>query len=258
VVWFFFSLKGIMWAHSRRIIMRRVLMISCLASLILVGCSSDKKSDKDPVMPQLGEIQFPTLTETTLPPTATIPAATETAVAIATLSVLPTPEANPQLDGLPPHAHPDGYFQTFMPQGEEWAVQDYDQAGELVQTVINSPYRLVVIHTMARLDAQVYATPDDLSAQYLTMEYFASAWFPYTSWAETRRAVEGERVIIDFSLVADFKAFLGREITRQEDGIIYTARIVVPANDPALLDLLQTLVTRDFVALPPAATGEGS
>jgi len=54
---------------------------------------------------------FPTLT-----PYGTLPSPTQI--------VLPTPEADPQLEGELPYIHSSGAFQTFKPAGSDWFVDE--------------------------------------------------------------------------------------------------------------------------------------
>jgi hypothetical protein len=160
--------------------------------------------------------------------------------------IIPTPEPNPQLDGEPLYIHSSGLFQTFWPAGADWVSSESENAEtSIASVVIQSGARLAVIHTYIRFDVQ-YGTPDSLSRDFLTEGYFVEAWSQYQSWEETGRALTDDSVIVNFDLVSDQNEYLGRDITRTTDGWLYIARLVVPANNPALLDLLQEKVVASF------------
>ena len=38
--------------------------------------------------------------------------------------VIPTPDPDPQLTGRPPYIHSSGLFETFLPAGDDWIVDE--------------------------------------------------------------------------------------------------------------------------------------
>lgn len=165
--------------------------------------------------------------------------------------VVPTPDPDPQLTGRPPYIHSSGLFQTFLPAGRDWIVDEGEsvQASAMARVVISSPQRLVVIHNYIQPGVE-YESLDSLSANYLTAQHFAGAWQDYDSWEETARTVGDEGVVVDFALASEGHDYLGRTTSRLWQDWLFVARIVVPANNPALLDLLQTLVLPAFQGFP--------
>jgi len=181
---------------------------------------------------------FPTLT-----PYGTLPSPTQI--------VLPTPEANPQLEGELPYIHSSGAFQTFKPAGSDWFV---DELATLTDTstarvVIQSSSRLAVIHNYIQ-PGVAYESLDDLSSTYLTNQYFTSAWQDYDSWELTGREITDRAVIVNFNLRSGGNEYLGRDITRLEGTTLYVTRLVVPANNPPLLEKLAALVSATFTGFP--------
>ncbi len=163
--------------------------------------------------------------------------------------VVPTPDPNPQLEGELPYIHSSGYFQTFRPAGSDWVIDEGESvnASTSAKVVIQSPQRLVVIHNYIQPGVE-YESLDALSTGYLTPEHFAGAWANYESWTETGRTVSGESVIVNFDLLSQNVRYLSRSIYRLEGNWLYVIRLVVPANNPSLLDLLQQLVVPSFVS----------
>ncbi len=173
------------------------------------------------------------------------------ATPIPTALVIPTPDPDPQLVGRPPHMHSSGLFQTFLPAGRDWIVDEGEASpgGGTARVVISSPQRLVVIHNYIQPGVE-YESLDALSANYLTAQHFAGAWQDYDGWQETGRAVGEDGVVVDFALTSEGHDYLGRATSRLWEDWLFAVRIVVPANNPTLLDLLQTLVIPTFQGFP--------
>lgn len=169
------------------------------------------------------------------------------------LLVAPPPDPDPQLEGKPPYIHSSGYFYVFYPAGDDWTVSE-STAGDADVTSLNrvflrSSTKLVVIHNYIQPGVE-YETLASLSTNLLTREHFASAWVDYDTWLETNRVVTDDYVITDFALSARGIDYLARTTNWLVDDILYAARIVVPNNNPDLLNLLQGYVVEGFVGLP--------
>jgi len=172
--------------------------------------------------------------------------------------VLPTPDPAPQFGGLAPYVHTSGYFQAFRPAGSDWQVPNENQSGPNTNApgvIFQSIPRQVVIHNYV-VPGVEYASLDSFSQNYLTETYFKGAWLGqlddqgnatgYERFTETNRQITENSVITDFDLVSKSADYVGRDISRLEGTWLYSTRIVVPANDPGLLDLLQNLVISSF------------
>ena len=165
--------------------------------------------------------------------------------------ILPTPGANPRLAGERPYIHSSGAFQTFKPAGSDWYIDELPTLSDTstARVVIQSSSRLAVIHNYIQ-PGVVYESPADLSEMYLTNQYFASAWQDYDRWEITGREITDRAVIVDFALLSNGNEYLGRDITRLEGTTLYVTRLVVPANNPPLLEKLAALVSAAFVGYP--------
>ncbi|MBI5958612.1 MAG: hypothetical protein HY866_07755 [Chloroflexi bacterium] len=168
-----------------------------------------------------------------------------------TAIVFPSPNPNPQLDGALPYIHSSGYFQTFRPAGNDWTIDEGGavSAGTTLKVVMQSPQRLVVIHNYIQPGVN-YQSVDSLSTDFLTDEHFAGAWTDYEGWQETNRTISDNRVLVDFELNSEGKTYLNRSTYWLEGDQLFVTRLVVPSNNPALLDLLQERVMATFTAYP--------
>jgi hypothetical protein len=197
------------------------------------------------IAPDLGtrtsdNVDFPTLT-----PFGTLPPPTRV--------IVPTPEPDPQLQGALPYIHSTGLFQTFRPAGDDWITSEGQGTDNTASAVVQSPARLAVIHNYIRPGVQ-YDTPESLSTDFLNETHFVDAWTEYDSWQETHRAITDARVVVDFDLRSNDIAYLGRSIAWVDEGWLYVVRMVTPANNRALLDLLQASVVPSFKIFPPMQT----
>ncbi|HEX3054363.1 MAG TPA: hypothetical protein VHP83_27145 [Aggregatilineaceae bacterium] len=185
-----------------------------------------------------------------------------TSAPASTKVVLPTPDANPQFGGLSPYVHSSGYFQAFRPAGSDWEAPNENQSGPNTNApgvIFQSIPRQVVIHNYV-VPGVEYASLESFSQNYLTETYFKGAWLGqlddqgnatgYERFTETNRQITENSVISDFDLVSKGANYVGRDISRLEGTWLYSTRIVVPANDPGLLDVLQNLVVPGFFGYP--------
>ncbi len=164
----------------------------------------------------------------------------------------PPPDPNPALDGEPPYVHSSGYFQTFRPFGTDWTVAEDStaQSDTVLSVVFQSSERLAVVHNYIRRGVEVESV-QSLDQEYLTEAHFAESWIDYESWEETSRTVGEDSVTTEFALVSEGAEYLGRDITRLGEGSwTFVTRIVVPGNNPGLLDTLESYVVPAFVGYP--------
>ena len=168
--------------------------------------------------------------------------------------ILPTPEANPRLEGeLPEYIHSSGAFQTFKPAGSDWHVDELADPLGHVNRARRDPEQQPFGRDYNYLQpGVVYEFLQDLSDTYLTNAYFTSAWQDYDSWEITGREITERAVIVNFNLRSNGNDYLGRDITRLDGTTLYVTRLVVPANNPPLLEKLAGLVTATFTGYPGA------
>ncbi|MBI5930777.1 MAG: hypothetical protein HY862_15815 [Chloroflexi bacterium] len=154
----------------------------------------------------------------------------------------PTLESGiPQITVLDSHLNSTGLFQFFQP-GDDWYMErdDYNTDYRRASTVYISPSRLSVIHAFVEIGTN-YPSLQAISDTVLTDVYFNTEWGQYKSWRYTNRQVTDSLITIDFALEDDrneLLKYIGRQISWLENDWLYTVRIVVPDNNPVLLDRL--------------------
>lgn len=115
-------------------------------------------------------------------------------------------------------------------------------------TMFSNSNAASVIHAFVETDSQVkFASLDDLDLYY-TPEILNGAWAHYSSWRETGRQRQNDQFVINFELKFEESTYLGRQISRLqqigEQTWLMVMRLVVPSNNPELLERLQ------FILLP--------
>lgn len=165
--------------------------------------------------------------------------------------IAPTPESGiPQITALDPHLNSTGLFQFFQP-GDDWYLErdDYNSDYRRASTVYISPSRLSVIHVFVEIGTS-YPTLQAVSDNVFTDVYFASEWGQYKSWRYTKREVTDSLITIEFALEDDrneLLKYIARQISWLEGSWLYTIRIVVPNNNPVLLDRLFELTAPTLI-----------
>jgi hypothetical protein len=113
-------------------------------------------------------------------------------------------------------------------------------------TFINSK-TLSVIHAYAERDPSRNTTNAETLNSYFNNEILNQAWVNFKSgWSELNRKTENDTVIINFELRLDDNVYLAR----MEQDWMMVLRLVVPNNNPLLLDQLQTAVWPQYRLWP--------
>lgn len=163
--------------------------------------------------------------------------------------VFPTPvEGTPVIDSAGTYVHPSGTFHMFFPQG--W-VPEVQTNPSLASVSFNEPEMLSVIHAYLQRH-EVDQDIDSLDALYDAGE-LAGTWSRYSDWFETGREIVDGRLVIDFNLVQDEQNYLGRHVTwaiEEAPTWSQVLRVVVPGNNPVLLDTLDEILVPSFQPLP--------
>lgn len=166
----------------------------------------------------------------------------------------PTPD--PAGSGLTVAAqmvHPAGTFAIPLPEGFTATPSNQDGIHSLSLVDWN---RYTVIHaylqqTSAALDI---AGLDELNNE----EMLAGSWSYYDSWEETGRTLDEDRLTIDFTISLFSNEYRARHITwpgpDDDRPLMGVVRLVVPDNNPTLLDDLEALILGDFVTLTDGLT----
>ncbi len=168
-----------------------------------------------------------------------------------TSRIAPTLESGtPQITVLDPHINSTGLFQFFQP-GDDWYLErdDYNTDYRRASTVYISPSRLSVIHAFLEIGTN-YTTLQAVSDELFTDVYFNTEWGQYKTWRYTNREVANGLITIEFALEDDrneLLKYIARQISWLEGNWLYTIRIVVPDNNPVLLDRLFELTSPTMI-----------
>jgi hypothetical protein len=114
---------------------------------------------------------------------------------------------------------------------------------------------LSVVHAYIEKDPARSAQTFDQLSQYYTPDILSQAWSNFTGgWKELNRHAEGDVLVINFELYLDNGTYLARQLSRFDQGWLMILRLVVPNNNPALLDQLQQVVMPGYRLWPQALT----
>ncbi len=113
-------------------------------------------------------------------------------------------------------------------------------------TFINSTL-LSVVHAFAERDPErQVASVNDLD-KYYDKNNLDGAWKNFTGgWKELNRGASGDQYIVNFELYLDSNTYLGRQISHLNGDWLMVLRLVVPNNNPQLLDTLQNNLASHF------------
>jgi hypothetical protein len=173
-------------------------------------------------------------------------------------TTLPTeaPTAQPQPTFPPPvdvntlafdqtYLHPSGLFTVALPTG--WTPVQATNDGVHAQVNFNNPNALSVIESYIEVPSTPITTLDELSAHF-TPELLGQGWQRYSSWSESTRREEGDKLLIDFSLKLGDQQYIARHVSWTDGEWIYVIRIVAPENAP---DSLRALLDKMIPTLHP-------
>jgi len=191
------------------------------------------------VAPNLGTGQVPIVP--TFDPSA--PTTAPTAV------VFPTPApGTPVVDSAGVYVHPAAVFYLWQPQG--WLPTPYTDDNIVSVSLVNGVLFSVVHAYMQRYDfGQDIASLDALN----DAAALASSWSSYDNWRETGRQAREDRLIIDFELGLSGNVYLARQVSwpaPADNTWAMILRLVVPGNNPALLEGLAESIIPFYGLLP--------
>ncbi len=179
-------------------------------------------------------------TTTTVEPTATV------------LATFPPPPADfNSISFNQVYLHPSGIFSIGQPDG--WTASEPNKGQSIAQVNLINNNQLSVV------DAYVEApstpiTPDQLSAHFNEAVINAS-WANFSTWQETNRSMDGDRLVIDFSVVLQSRTFVARQIVWTDGTWIYVVRVLVPEN---ATDYLRFLLDNFVNSLDPQTEFQGT
>ncbi|MCS6872777.1 MAG: hypothetical protein RML95_00750 [Anaerolineae bacterium] len=153
------------------------------------------------------------------------------------------------------YVHPSGMFSVPTVSGwelpgespEESIAATPDQPITRAGAVFVNVSVASVVHVFVENNPQAnLRAPEDLQAYY-TSEQVGLAWTQYNGgWREIGRRTEGDTLIIDTEMTHEGLVYLGRQFSRLQDRWLMVMRLVVPNNNPSLLERLQAVYQPHF------------
>jgi hypothetical protein len=127
------------------------------------------------------------------------------------------------------YLHPSGLFTASIPTG--WQItSEVNTTGEALVTMQNPAALSVVEIRVIRPTSEILLdTPTNMGA-YFNAEWLNASWRQYTNPREDQRRVEGDRLIMDFTLNQRSQTYAARQVAFDDDTWIYAIRVVTPSN----------------------------
>ncbi|HVU12012.1 MAG TPA: hypothetical protein VHD90_12080 [Phototrophicaceae bacterium] len=182
--------------------------------------------------------QSATTTTTDVQPTDTV------------VATFPPPPSN--LDAITfdkAYLHPSGVFSIGDPDG--WDPSQPNMGPGIAQINLTNNDALSVVDTYIE-DTPI--TTDQLS-NHFSESVIAASWSNFTTWQESSRQMQGDKLIIDFTVTLTGRTFVARQEAWTDGQWIYVVRVLVPDN---ATDLLRYLLDNFVKSFAPQTEFEGS
>lgn len=159
---------------------------------------------------------------------------------------LPSPNPNGvTLTMAEPVVSQTGLFSITVPEGWTNIQNTYDPNLPGARVRFNNGELFSVIEAVVQ-DGVNFPTHEALSDDLLDSNYFFNVWGEYDGFEEVSRTVD-EAVTIDFNLQLQNVQMAARQVAWLDSSQMNVLRLVVPGNDPNLLDALTDQVLPAFV-----------
>jgi hypothetical protein len=142
---------------------------------------------------------------------------------------------------FPADVQANGFFQVAVPIGWFRTNSEYDPAKARVRSSFSSPERLSVIDAILQFGVN-FTSLEEVAAQVLDDSFFVDAWARYDGFTETGESIT-TAIRTEFNLVSDGVDYIGRQVASLQGDRLLILRYVVPANNPPLLEALDSLTT---------------
>jgi len=146
------------------------------------------------------------------------------------------------------YVHPSGLFSVPTVAGwelpgespEESIAATPDQPITRAGAVFVNVSAASVVHVFVEDNPAISLSDLDGLQAYYTPEQVGAAWTQYNGgWREIGRRVVDDTLIIDTEMTHEGLVYLGRQFSRLQERWLMVMRLVVPINNPSLLERLQ-------------------
>ena len=176
---------------------------------------------------------------------------------------VPEPTATPLPTFPPPPAdlttiafdkyylHPSGIFAIAQPDG--WTASEPSRGTTIAQVNLVNNATLAVVDSYIE-DPATPLTADQLS-DHFSESAINSSWANFTTWTESSRRLEGERLILDFTVTLQGRTYVARQQAWTDGDWVYVVRVLVPEN---ATELLRYLLDNFVASLRPMTIFQGT
>ncbi len=158
------------------------------------------------------------------------------------------PPGTPQVDHVGVYHHPSGIFEIVRFAG--WEDPNSISQGTVASVSFTNNAMLAVIHAYVVIYENRVSR--DTVIDYIR-DNEAGAWSYYSSYQEISHDFQSRPMVSDYELELSGLNYLARQLVDYQDNMISVLRLVVPGNNPGLLDALESETVPTFVLHPDAA-----
>jgi len=159
---------------------------------------------------------------------------------------LPAPIAD--LEGLQfenSFLHQSGLYTGVVPSGWE-LINEATTENEAQATFRNSDQISVI--EMRVIEPLVEISDANSLNDIFTTNWLNDTWREYTSWTESNRSIEDDRLVMNFSLNRGTQEFIARQVAYTDGEWVYTARVITPPNAS---EMLQFILNKQIDGISP-------
>lgn len=181
----------------------------------------------------------------------------------ATTQEIPNPTSTPLPTFPPPpsdltairfdqyYLHPSGIFAIAQPEG--WTASEPNRGAAIAQVNLINNATLAVVDSYIE-DPATTITADQLS-DHFSESVINTSWANFTSWTESSRRLENERLTIDFTVTLQGRTYVARQEAWTDGDWIYVVRVLVPEN---ATEMLRYLLENFVASLRPLTIFQGT
>ncbi|MCU0512919.1 MAG: hypothetical protein MUE40_10150 [Anaerolineae bacterium] len=148
--------------------------------------------------------------------------------------------------------HPSGLFTAGIPTG--WSVSTTSLTDNEAQLTLQNPAQLSVAEVRVIRPAQPLTDIAEAGSIF-TEAWIRQSWNQYRNPTESVRSIEGDRMIIDFTMDRSNQNYIARQIATTDGTFVYVSRVVAPPNAAAMVQYVVNGLA-DSVALLPDMAAE--
>lgn len=152
------------------------------------------------------------------------------------------------------YLHPSGLFTAAIPSNYILS-NEFNSTGEAQVTMENSAALSVLEIRVLRPTAETSLDSPQGLGEFFNSEWLRQSWNRYNSWNEDTRRVDGDQLLLDFSLTRGGQDYAARQVAYTDGTWIYMVRVVAPTNAS---ESIQYILENEVASLQPVERFVGS